>query len=1711
MHRNSILTRIYAMITVFAFGVNMIGPLYAQSGPSFLPDPGHMIALSRPFNPLLLKGLKVYPDNPFRFEFILNPGDASLAGQPLKEASARLIKYFLASLTIPEKDLWVNLSPYEKNRIVPETFGQTEMGRDLLAQDYLLKQITASAIYPESDLGQQFWHKVYAQAQQKYGTTDIPIDTFNKVWIVPAKAALYENAAAGTAYITGSSLKVMLESDYKAITENESFARRGGSVTRPLLSDTPTPQGVDRMSSDIAKNVLREFIIPALEKEVNTGENFAQLRQIYQALILATWYKQKVKNSLLSRVYVDRHKITGVRIPDPRESEKIWSRYVEAFQQGVFNYIQETRDPATMETIPRKFFAGGVDASAISTIIDASGSIAPSDAAGNNTTLSILLVKTKDNASHEQQAQSLYESIWPSLVPWEKLPAISQKVFEWSRGKNDWEQLLKLRYFHPRSFLLSHLPALASFLGSQQDWINLYPFIKHIASFDEHNQDVLYNKTLPALYACFKDRLPIEQILVIAGLLKNEIPSQEIEVFINTFMKPHLETTPLSVEDFIAESNRLLEWNQYRSINNFYPFIGSALSKDDITPLLASSQISEPDKFKLLTGFCVTHPEAAAQDMLTYFNQFKSGITLSQASWLILAFGKIKTPVILPYMINLWNKSDDDNDYENGKIIFLSTIKYWPRNLITALLKSDDIPPSFALEMMATEADKQSLQDAPNDLCRTLFKISSYQEIIKSLRILNRIPDALILTPLIDRLFQSMTTSIQLSLDHGIGAEGSTINIANLKSIGTFLHFFITNAPNLAYNCKSSLTRLIRRLPIGNRQIKRVKDIADQLVDAVGGRRLILEGGAHFIVDLRDEIHKHINFLTVFKVKAYAHYLSTGDQTMLRAMEVTIDDEAPFSKLSLMQTNRITNVETILNELIEKMNIIFNGGGTNSKEVIVNYNLSIHPLNIALRNSFDAVLTTSETLDTLLSQPLNNDSLVEGLRLMTQLKESLATLRADERYRDEQLLFLLLDVELETYLYRLLAKIPPEQEMTIPTLLAILHPVIGLARESFNIQAQEELGVISDELRQIIDAEKTPGSTVNGSPLRVFAIVERLLRRIRQFSQETSAVYQPIVNDQTRGQNIFEKEKIDDVTADLIRVENPYQLSLVAQQLEAVLARELHLSWLVARPGTGQGQLIHVKESDNLQQVIDQLTQPAILIAERIPNNILLNPYVRGYVTREEQGVLSHPAIRSDNNAPVVLVQAIGSKYTELIATAEASPDAFFQITAADNEVAINKIDTLDPMTTTAPQAAIPVEADLSIRGLITDINAYTPETVGNKGYSLKRLHDAIERLKAAGLIPQNFILSVPQSIALPFGYFEAILDANGAMGQQIRTLREQLKAPPDENDTKGILIQLEQLILQLDIDPEMIDTIAHIIGASMVRLCPTVDDLSRNAAAGVYGSFEHVARAQLGDHIRRGYASLYTLTAFMDRRQHQIEEDNVHAAMIFQIMATGNAFVAFSQDPTLQNETDRRNAMLLEMIPGLGKTLMSGEPEFQGSPHRFRYSVSAGNAQRLAYANKSYRLVVDAGVLQVRLNDYRQDPLSQEENPSWIKDLFALLRDITGDATIGRDMEGSVEFKDGIYYVFLLQDRDNIKFNTTNTAGQTGKDAKRSTANPEYTGGIDLRAPALTLNKSTVHFQFSPDQLAAFESAPGLRPVILKASPIKDLKLFLSTPAVSR
>ena len=76
-----------------------------------------------------LKAIKIFPDQPFRFDFLLDPGLTGSNENVLEEETQKLIKYFLASLTVPQGDLWVNLSPHEPDRIIPSALGQTQMGQ----------------------------------------------------------------------------------------------------------------------------------------------------------------------------------------------------------------------------------------------------------------------------------------------------------------------------------------------------------------------------------------------------------------------------------------------------------------------------------------------------------------------------------------------------------------------------------------------------------------------------------------------------------------------------------------------------------------------------------------------------------------------------------------------------------------------------------------------------------------------------------------------------------------------------------------------------------------------------------------------------------------------------------------------------------------------------------------------------------------------------------------------------------------------------------------------------------------------------------------------------------------------------------------------------------------------------------------------------------------------------------------------------------------------------------------------------------------------------------------------------------------------------------------------------------------------------------------------------------------------------------------------
>jgi len=281
----------------------------------------------------MITGIKVDPSDPFYFEFIVDTKDQ---GDIDETEAQRLVNYFLAVLSIPGDDLWVNLSPYERDRIIPQNLSYTDLGRDMLTQDYVLKQLAASLTYPETELGEKYWKAVNANGANKVSQNDVT-SLFSKVWVLPKKAHVIEYG--NTAVISELDINVLRECDYLAMQKNNSSTTQTDVITKG--------------------DSFEELIMPVIRDDVNHGENFARLRQFCNAFALAVWFKRKVKDSIYA-YYIDQQKINGIELNDKTVKEQVYALYTKAFTHGAYNYVK--REPISANRYSNKrYVSGGIE------------------------------------------------------------------------------------------------------------------------------------------------------------------------------------------------------------------------------------------------------------------------------------------------------------------------------------------------------------------------------------------------------------------------------------------------------------------------------------------------------------------------------------------------------------------------------------------------------------------------------------------------------------------------------------------------------------------------------------------------------------------------------------------------------------------------------------------------------------------------------------------------------------------------------------------------------------------------------------------------------------------------------------------------------------------------------------------------------------------------------------------------------------------------------------------------------------------------------------------------------------------------------------------------------------------------------------------------------------------------------------------------------
>jgi hypothetical protein len=405
--------RIIKLVRLFGAGVRAISHIPGADRPASLPKPELMLLPSPNFIPVLPKMLLIDVANPLNFQFKMDTGNSGLKANELEVEIQKLFDYFLTEIAVSEEDTWVNLAPNENAKLLSEPLSGTRFGAALLEFDYRLKRLASSLMHPDLEIGRQFWNTVIERCSAELGTADVPLTSFQRVWVVPSEAVLWEGTVEAAERVklclpepyqslaSERPCVLLVKHRFTAMTEQEYLAGSGKA------SPGRTEQG--GRAAMICHQAFREIVLPIIDTEVNDGKNFAELRQLYTIMIFGTWFKLRYKDHPKVSRFIDSGRPdqlaeTSVKISDWEfgqegrtkidfpaarsptsenptelgatpgvdhirasasynlpENREYFERYLEIFKSGVFYVEREELVPGTKRKRARAYLSGGID------------------------------------------------------------------------------------------------------------------------------------------------------------------------------------------------------------------------------------------------------------------------------------------------------------------------------------------------------------------------------------------------------------------------------------------------------------------------------------------------------------------------------------------------------------------------------------------------------------------------------------------------------------------------------------------------------------------------------------------------------------------------------------------------------------------------------------------------------------------------------------------------------------------------------------------------------------------------------------------------------------------------------------------------------------------------------------------------------------------------------------------------------------------------------------------------------------------------------------------------------------------------------------------------------------------------------------------------------------------------------------------------------
>lgn len=277
---------------------------------------------------------------------------------------------FMTGLAVGDYRFWVNLNPWEPDRIIDQQLSESDVGRIMLEADLQMKRDFSNYENPcASQIGKELWmfldgkrDALVQQCMRKFpgeikDRDNVYFRPVTRHWIIPDKVYAYTNGTE--IYIINATLAIQSE----PVADHSSFVVYNQDVESLSKGCIEELNRSSKEYGEYFKEMSDHMILPLVISDVNCGDKYEDLREVYVALALAQWYKSTINPSrdVFQNIYSSD--FTVPESLNPWSHYEIWEDYVYSFENGEFKCWENatTKTSSGTQTRSQLRSMGGVE------------------------------------------------------------------------------------------------------------------------------------------------------------------------------------------------------------------------------------------------------------------------------------------------------------------------------------------------------------------------------------------------------------------------------------------------------------------------------------------------------------------------------------------------------------------------------------------------------------------------------------------------------------------------------------------------------------------------------------------------------------------------------------------------------------------------------------------------------------------------------------------------------------------------------------------------------------------------------------------------------------------------------------------------------------------------------------------------------------------------------------------------------------------------------------------------------------------------------------------------------------------------------------------------------------------------------------------------------------------------------------------------------